>query len=222
MGLRNAPIGFQSFMQRIFKEHMGKFVSVYLDDIIIYSRSAEEHEVHLTKVLEILESNGLYVKLKKCTFEQPEIKFLGHIVGVAGVKVDPAKVAVVASWPAPTNVKEVRSYCGLCNYFRKFIPQYASMVAPLTALTRKDVGFKWTQECQKAFDDVKQALITAPVLAMPDFSNPVEIEIICDASIRGIGAVLTQFGRPIAFESKKLSDTELTQGIKNCTVSYTR
>ena len=227
MGLCNAPSSFQALMNKLFREHLGfptagtsqaagsttgtpkdRFVLIYLDDIIVFSKTPEEHAIHMEKVLKILDEADLYISLKKCDFEKSELKFLGHLVGKDGIKVDPAKTAVIKDWPVPTSVSAVRSFCGLANYFRKFLQGYSSMVAPLTNLTRLDVRFHWTAECQQAFEAVKHALLTAPVLAMPDFSEPFEMEVICDASIKGIGAVLLQHGRPIAFESKKLTPTE--------------
>lgn len=216
MGLCNAPSTFQALMNSIFGSMKG-FCSVYLDDVIIFSKTREEHEAHLERVFQALEENQLYVKLSKCKFELTELKFLGHIVGNNGVKVDPQKTKVVHEWPTPTNVSQVRSFCGLANYFRKFLQGYSTLVAPLTALTRDGVVWgtnTWTPACQKAFDGVKKALTEAPTLAMPDFDNPMEIEVICDASTHGIGAVLTQGGRPIAYESRKLTPTE-----KNWTTS---
>ena len=207
-GLCNAPSVFQRLMNKLFREHLGKFVLIYLDDIIIYSKNVDEHAAHMETVLQILNEADLYISFKKCDFEKPELKFLGHIVGQEGIKVDPSKTKVIKDWPTPKSVTEVRSFCGLMNYFRKFIQGYSSMMTPLTNLTKQNVTFQWTTECEQAFQLAKEALLSAPVLAMPDFSQPFEIEVICDASIQGIGAVLTQFGRPIAFESRKLTPTE--------------
>ena len=210
-GLCNAPSTFQALMNKIFRPYLGKFVLIYVDDIMVMSRSLEEHEDHLAKVLQVLKDNELYVKLSKCDFQKQELKFLGHIVSGDGVKVDPAKTSVVRDWPTPTSVTHVRAFLGLCNYFRKFLQGYTTMVLPLIRLTRKDVLWgpdTWTPACQAAFEQVKQALTEAPTLALPDFANPMEMEVICDASTGGIGAVLTQFGRPLAFESKKLTDAE--------------
>ena len=228
MGLCNAPSTFQALMNKLFREHLGfpgvsppnnetssttstardRFVMIYLDDIIVFSKTPEEHAIHMEKVLKILDDADLYISLKKCDFEKEELKFLGHLVGKDGIKVDPAKTEVIKNWPIPTSVSAVRSFCGLANYFRKFLQGYSSMVAPLTNLTRIDAKFDWTAECQDAFEAVKHALSHAPVLAMPDYTEPFELEVICDASIKGIGAVLLQHGKPIAYESKKLTQTE--------------
>jgi hypothetical protein len=210
MGLCNSAATFQAVMNRLFAKHKA-FCCVYLDDLLIFSKSPEEHAKHLAIVLKVLQENELYCKLKKCDFEKKELKFLGHIVGEGGIKVDPAKISVVQSWPTPSSVTQVRSFLGLANYFRKFLQGYSSQVAPLVALTRQGVFWNsstWTPECQSAFDGVKLALTQAPTLAMADFNEPFEMEILCDASMLGIGAVLTQRGRPIAYESKKLTETE--------------
>ena len=131
---------------------------------------------------------------------------MGHVVGADGTKVDPKKIEVVATWPRPTNVHELRQYLGLANYFRKFICGFAKICMPLHALLRKGTEFVWSQKCDDAFTQLRDALVAAPVLALPDFSKP--FEVICDASGFGVGAVLTQVGRPIAFEGRKMSDPE--------------
>jgi hypothetical protein len=213
-GLCNAPSTFQAVMNKIFRPYLNKFMCVYLDDILIYSKTLAEHEDHLKKVLQVLRENEFYVKLSKCDFEKKELKFLGHMVGADGVKVDPAKTQVVKDWPVPQNVSHVRSFLGLANYFRKFLPAYAIVTAPLIKLTRKGLVWgpdTWTPECQEAFEKVKLDLTKAPTLTTPDYSNPDNkhgFEVICDASTVGIGSVLTQHGLPIAFESRKLTDPE--------------
>jgi hypothetical protein len=210
-GLCNAPSTFQAVMNRIFDRYLNKFMCVYLDDILIYSKVKEDHPRHLAQVLQVLKENEFYVKLSKCDFEKKELKFLGHIVGADGVKVDPAKTVVVKEWQTPQNVANVRSFLGLANYFRKFLPAYALITAPLVKLTRKGLVWgpdTWSAECEQAFQAVKEALTSAPTLTTPDFENWEGMEVICDASTLGIGSVLTQNGKPIAYESRKLSDTE--------------
>jgi transposase InsO family protein len=205
-GLTNAPATFQRVMNDVFSQFVGNFMVVYLDDILIYSKSAEEHEAHLRKVLETLREHKFYANKKKCEFFRSEIPFLGHIVGKDGVKVDPVKVAAVRNWTVPTDVRSLRGFLGLANYFRRFVQGFSTLVTPLTNLTRHSVVWKWTDNCQRAFDSVKVALTNAPVLASPDFEKP--FEVVSDASGFGIGAVLLQEGRPIAFESRKLSGAE--------------
>lgn len=212
-GLTNCPSTFQQLMNQIFKEYLGKFVIIYLDDILIFSPTPEAHLEHLRLVLDKLRTNKLYVKKSKCHFNLSEITFLGHVVGPDGVKVDPRKVQAVQSWPVPQDIHQLRSFLGLANYFRKFIQGYSSLVRPLTDLLRSEanVSKDWSPAAQAAFEGVKWALTHAPVLVLPDFnavhtSKP--FEVVADASLHGVGAVLLQGGRPIAFESKKFTPAE--------------
>lgn len=205
-GLTNAPATFQGVMNKIFERYLGKFVLVYLDDILVFSKNQEEHLEHLRKVFDILRKNKLYAKLTKCHFAKEELEYLGHVVGKDGIKVDPRKIETVAKWARPKDVSQLRSFLGLCNYFRRFIQGYSTLVAPLTHLTRKDVKFTWTDQCEESFEGVKYALTHAPVLILPTFGE--RFEVICDASLVGIGAVLLQNGKPIAFESRKLTPAE--------------
>lgn len=206
-GLTNAPATFQAAMNNMLRPHLNKFVVVYIDDILIYSKDRSQHIKHVQQVLDLLREHKYHIKLKKCEFEKSEVKFLGHIIGAEGVKVDPAKVAVIRDWKQPTNVHGVRSFVGLATYFRKFIEKFSKMVMALTHLTKKDVPFIWSAACQKAFDDVKRALTNAPVLALPNFSLP--FVVICDASKEGLGAVLMQQGKPLAYESRRLLPAEV-------------
>ena len=157
-------------------------------------------------MLEKLRAHQLYAKRSKCEFGLNEVAFLGHRVSAEGIKVDPEKVAAVKDWPTPTNVSHVRSFLGLANYFRRFLAGYASMVSPLTDLLRKDKAWVWSAGCEAAFQAVKTALVEAPVLQAPNYDLP--FEVVCDASDIGIGAVLLQEGRPVAYESRKLTDAE--------------
>ena len=205
-GLTNAPATFQECMSRTFKDQVNKFVLVYMDDIIIYSRTAAEHLEHLRVVLQILRENQFYCKKSKCQFALPEMLYLGHTVSEKGIAVDPKKTAKVAGWLEPTTKLELQRFLGLTNYFRKFIPKYAEMVASLTNLTRKKCEWNWDTSCQHAFDKVKQALVTPPLLAFPDPQQPYQV--VTDASCVGIAAVLLQNDRPVAYESRKLSPAE--------------
>ena len=207
-GLVNAPAVFVETMTKVFQGRgLGEFVVVYLDDILVYSKSPEEHLVHLESVLQTLSDNKLFAQLPKCQFNADSVEYLGHIVSKEGIKPDPKKTEVVKNWPRPQSLKEMRSFLGLANYFRRFIQGYSKIVAPLTTLTREGTEWRrpgiWTKECEAAFHTVKMHLTEAPVLAMPDFSKP--FEVVCDASIVAVGAVLLQEDRPIAFESKKLN-----------------
>jgi hypothetical protein len=208
-GLTNAPATFQSQMDKTFRDYIydGKFVLVYLDDILIYSRTEEEHAVHLRLVLERLRESEFKAKRSKCEFGMAEVAFLGHRVGADGIKVDPDKVKAVESWPTPETQTHVRSFLGLANYFRRFLNGYASVVRPLNELLKKDVTWCWTSACEAAFQAVKAALVSAPILRAPDENKPYEI--VCDASGFGLGAVLLQDGHPVAFESRALTKPEI-------------
>jgi transposase InsO family protein len=206
-GLTNAPATFQTAMNTIFKPFLNKFVLVYLDDILVYSKTPAEHCQHLRQVFGLLREHKLYANAKKCSFAQSAVAYLGHVVSKDGVKVDPRKTAAVINWPPPTNLAELRSFLGLATYFRKFLRDFARMAMPLHRMTRKGVPWDWTSTCQTAFDDIKQALTEAPCLAFPDFTQPFEVH--TDASLAGIGAVLSQNGRPIAFESRRLTPAEV-------------
>ncbi len=207
-GLTNSPAVFQKAMHDVFRPYIGKFVAIYLDDILIYSKTQEEHIEHLRKVLTLLREHKLYAKLSKCEFLKPELRFLGHIVSKDGLKVDPSKVAVVKNWQVPRTVKDLRAFLGLANYFRKYVQGYSSLVAPLTGLMKQDKNSvdDWGPAQQAAFDGVKDMLTSAPVLALPDPAQP--FEIVSDASVNGTGAVLLQNGRVCAYTSKKFSPAE--------------
>jgi hypothetical protein len=156
-GLTNAPATFQSVMNDMLRPYVGKFVVVYLDDILIFSKTAKEHLSHLRQNLQTLRENRFYANPKKCDYMKEEISFLGHRVSANGLKVDPEKVRAVADWKVPKDVHGVRSFSGLANYFRRFLQGYSKMVVPLTNLTRKDKCWEWTEECQEAFEKLKHA-----------------------------------------------------------------
>ena len=148
-GLTNAPATFQAAMNNMLRPYLNKFVVVYIDDILIYSKDRAEHMLHVRLVLDLLRDNKYHIKLKKCEFEKSEVKFLGHLIGAEGVKVDPAKVAIIRDWQVPTNLNGVRSFIGLATYFRKFIAAFSKVVAPLTSLTKKDVPYFGLQLVKK-------------------------------------------------------------------------
>jgi hypothetical protein len=203
-GLTNAPATFQRLMNTIFHDFIREgFVVVYLDDLLVFSKTEEEHIVHLQRVFDRLREHKLYAKLTKCSFFKEELQYLGHIVGRGGLKVDPKKISVVHDWPVPVNVHDVRRFLGLANYFRKFIQGYSRLASPLTELTGSNTPWTWTGQQQAAFEGIKHALTRAPVLALPDPSK--QYKVICDAIDFGVGAVLTQDGRAIAFFSRKLN-----------------
>ncbi len=207
-GLCNAPSTFQAVMNSIFGDLIGRSVLVYLDDILVFSRSPDEHVVHLRQVLDRLRQHKLYVKRSKCEFNRAELPFLGHIVGVDGVRVDPRKAAAVREYPKPQTVTQLRSFMGMASYFRKFLQGLAHSAAPLTKLMSGSKGARvvWTPERDAAFNAIRDALASPPTLAMADPSKPYVVT--TDASDVGIGAVLEQEGRPVAFESRTLSPAE--------------
>ena len=201
-GLTNAPATFQAAMNILFALLLRKCVLVFMDDILIYSATLEEHLQHLEQVFTILQENQLYVKLSKCSFAQQELEYLGHVISAAGVQTDPAKISAVRDWPVPTNVKQVRGFLGLTGYYRRFIKHYGIIRWSLSDFLKKDAVFTWTPTTEAAFQSLKTALAQAPVLALPDFKKTFMIE--TDASNNGIGAVLMQEGHPISYLSKAL------------------
>ncbi|KAI3451450.1 hypothetical protein Pfo_008115 [Paulownia fortunei] len=205
-GLTNAPATFSTLMNQVLHGFLDEFVVVYLDDIVVYSRTLEEHVRHLRKVLERLREHELYAKVSKCSFAQKSTHFLGHIVERGRIRMDPKKVQAIQEWQPPNNVHEVRSFLGLANYYRRFVKGYSEIARPLTDLTRKMETWNWSPQCQAAFDNLKRAIITYPVLALPDLSKPFVVE--TDASDIALGGVLIQDGHPVAFESRKLKDVE--------------
>ncbi|GJS97366.1 retrotransposon protein, putative, ty3-gypsy subclass [Tanacetum coccineum] len=191
-GLTNAPAVFMDLMNRIFHEYLDKFVIVFIDDILVYSKSEEEHERHLRIVLEILRQKKLYAKFSKCEFWLQQVAFLGHIVSADGIIMDPSKVEAITKWPRPTTVTEVRSFLGLAGYLRRFVEGFSRLALPLTQLMRKGEKFVWTDERQESFEELKRRLVSAPILTLPSGSGG--FQIYSDASKKGLGCVLMQHG----------------------------
>ncbi|XP_027155563.1 uncharacterized protein LOC113755899 [Coffea eugenioides] len=167
-GLTNAPAAFMDLMQRIFKKYLDQFVVVFIDDILIYSKTQEEHVKHLEIVLQILREHKLYAKFSKCEFWLEEISFLGHKVSKDGIAVDPAKVEAVMNWKRPETPTEIRSFLGLAGYYRRFIQDFSKISGPMTELTKKGNKFIWTPNCESSFQELKRRLTSAPVLVLPD------------------------------------------------------
>ena len=206
-GLTNAPSTFMRLMNHVLRAFIGKFVVVYFDDILIYSKNLDDHLIHLKVVLDVLRKERLFANLKKCTFCTDKLVFLGFVVSARGIQVDEEKVRAIQDWPSSTSVSKVRSFHELASFYRRFVKDFSSIAAPITEVIKKDVGFKWGEEEEKAFKVIKEKLTHAPLLALPNFAKTLEVE--CDASGLGIGAVLMQEGRPIAYFSEKLSGAAL-------------
>jgi hypothetical protein len=205
-GLTNAPSVFMDLMSRVFHEYLDTFVVVFIDDILVYSADRVKHEEHLRTVMEKLREKKLFAKIKKCEFWLEEVSFMGHVVNKNGLAVDPAKVKAVVEWERPTNVREIRSFLGLAGYYRRFIEKFSSLSGPLTALTRKNAPFIWSVECEESFQELKWRLVTAPVLTLPVES--VGYVVYTDASKKGLGCVLMQQGRVVAYASRQLKEHE--------------
>ncbi|KAL4026597.1 hypothetical protein IC575_015033 [Cucumis melo] len=205
-GLTNAPAMFMDLMNRVFREFLDTFVIVFIDDILIYSKTEAKHEEHLRMVLQTLRDNKLYAKFSKCEFWQKQVSFLGHVVSKAGVSMDPAKIEAVTSWTRPSTVSEVCSFLGLACYYRRFVENFSRIATPLTQLTRKGAPFVWSKACNDSFQNLKQKLVTAPVLTVPDGSG--SFVIYSDASKKGLGCVLMQQGKVVAYASHQLKSHE--------------
>ncbi|KAL1204567.1 RNA-directed DNA polymerase-like protein [Cardamine amara subsp. amara] len=206
-GLTNAPSTFMRLMNHILRAYICKFVVVYFDDILIYSTCLADHLSHLEQVLETLRLEHLYANLKKCTFCADQVVFLGFVISSQGLKVDEEKIKAIQDWPTPTTIGHVRSFHGLASFYRRFVRNFSTLAAPLTSVIKKDVAFKWGSAQEEAFNKLKDSLTHAPVLVLPNFDKTFEIE--CDASGTGIGAVLTQGGKPVAYFSEKLNGASL-------------
>jgi hypothetical protein len=203
-GLSNAPSTFMRLMNHVFKPFIGLFVVVYFDDILVYSKSQQDHMEHLYQVFQTLRKQKLYVNLKKCHFLTDSLVFLGYVVSAEGIKMDPSKIEAIISWPVPKSLHDIRSFHGLASFYRRFIRSFSSIIAPITECL-KGGKFQWNEEAQKSFELIKKKVTEAPVLVLPDFSKLFEVD--CDASGVGIGAVLSQEGKPIAFFSEKLNES---------------
>ncbi|XP_016173185.1 uncharacterized protein LOC107615654 [Arachis ipaensis] len=206
-GLTNTHAVFVDYMNRIFCPFLDKFVVVFINDILIYSKTEEELVKHLRIVLQILKERKLYEKLSKCEFWKDEVKFLGHVVSKQGIAVDPSKVEAVMEWGRPASVTEIRSFLGLAGYYRRFIKGFSQIALPLTRLTPKDASFVWTSECEEIFQALKQNLTTTPVLVLPEPNEP--FEVYCDASLKGMGCVLMQHRNVVAYASRQLRPHEV-------------
>jgi hypothetical protein len=205
-GLTNAPAYFMNLMNKVFMEELDKFAVVFIDDILVYSKSVEEHEQHLRVVLGKLRAHKMYAKFSKCEFWLEKISFLGHILTAEGVAVDPGKVETVSNWQQPTNVSEIRSFLGLAGYYQRFIEGFSKIARPMTELLKKEKKFNWTESCEKSFQELKRRLTTAPVLTLPDIQR--DFIVYCDASRQGLGCVLMQDENVVVYASRQLKPHE--------------
>jgi hypothetical protein len=206
-GLTNAPSTFMRLMNHVLRAFIGKFVVVYFDDILIYSKPIGEHMKHIRQVLDELRKEKLFANLEKCNFCTDHVVFLGFVVLGKGIEVDESKVKAIKDWPAPTNVSQVRSFHGLAGFYRRFVRDFSTIAAPLNELTKKGVDFKWGNSQENAFQELKKHLTEAPLLVLHYFTKTFEVE--CDASGIGIGGVLMQQGKPVAYFSEKLGGAQL-------------
>ena len=215
MGLKNSPQMFQRLMETVLQGMTFKFCLIYLDDIIVYSKNFSDHVQHLKQVFDRLRESGLKLHPTKCSFAQTEIKYLGHIVSSEGIAPDQEKIDAISSYPIPRKLKDLRAFLGLSGYYRKFIRNYAKIATPLYSLTKKNTEFIWTIECNNAFEQLKSALTSHPILGYPDYDQP--FRIYTDASSFSIGAVLCQVQndteRVICYSGRALTKQEQNYGI---------
>ncbi|XP_058754567.1 uncharacterized protein LOC131627728 [Vicia villosa] len=200
-GLTNAPASFQALMNQVFQQFLRKFVIIFFDDLLVYSKSFEDHLAHIHLIFQTIRDNHLFLNKNKCAFAEPRVEYLGHFITKEGVSTDPAKILAVSSWPVPSTIKQLRGFLGLAGYYRRFVKDFGKLAKPLIDLLKKD-SFFWSSEANFAFQHLKQALISAPVLSLPNFAKKNVVE--TDASGKGIGAVLMQDHHPIAYISKSL------------------
>ncbi|KAL1533106.1 hypothetical protein AAHA92_33038 [Salvia divinorum] len=206
-GLTNAPAVFMDLMNRVFHPYLDKFVLVFIDDVLVYSKNEKEHEEHLRITLETLRAEKLYAKFSKCEFWLKEVNFLGHVVTAEGIRVDPAKVEAEQLWKTPKTPNEIWSFLGLAGYYRRFIEGFSKIARPMTQQLKKGIKVNWTTECEASFQLLKEKLTTAPVLAVPE--PGIDYVVYTDASKVGLGCVLMQNGKVIAYASRQLRPHEM-------------
>ncbi len=219
-GLANAPAVFQAFINDVLREMLNRFVFVYLDDILIFSDSLQEHIDHIQQVLKKLLENHLFVKLEKCEFHVSQVSFLGYVVSQEGIQMEPRKVSAITNWPQPKTLKQVQRFLGFANFYRRFIHNFSTIAAPISALTKgSPTRIQWTAEALESSDRLKKLFSSAPILLHPDPELPFIVEV--DASEVGVGAVLSQRSvsdnrvRPCSFFSRSLSSAERNYDVGN-------
>ncbi|GJS01341.1 putative reverse transcriptase domain-containing protein [Tanacetum coccineum] len=199
-GLTNAPTIFMDLMNWVCRPYLDKFMIVFIDDILIYSKTKEEHDAHLKLILELLKKEELYAKFSKCDFWLSKVQFLGHVIDSEGIHVDPAKIESIKDWESPKTPTKIHQFLGLAGYYQRFIEGFSKITQPLTKLTQKSVKFNWGEKEETAFQILKQTLCNAPILALPEGSE--NFVVYCDASYKGLGAVLMQKEKVIAYASR--------------------
>jgi hypothetical protein len=218
-GLTNAPTYFMNLMNKVFMEYLDKFVVVFIDDILVYSKSDGDHEEHLRLVLQKLRDNQLYAKFRKCEFWLDEVPFLGHIISNGGISVDPAKVREVVGWKILSSATEIHSFLRLTGYYQRFIEGFSKIAKPMISLLEKGREFKWTWDCQDSFNQLKLRLMSPLVLIMPDLQKG--FDIYCDVCRQGFGCVLMQEGHVIAYVSRQLRKHELNYPTRDIELAAT-
>ena len=211
-GLTNAPSVFQRLMNKIFREELGISVLVYLDDILIFSQSIEEHWQHLRNALARLREAKLYGRIHKCSFLKDQVEYLGFDISAEGIKPSESKIRTILEWPTPETPRDVRSFLGLCSFYRRFVRGFSNIAAPLTELTKEKKPWQWREDQEElAFNQMKIAMTTAPVLLYPDFAK--QFTVTTDASLVAVGGILQQDQgqglQPVAYASKKLNSAEV-------------
>ncbi|KAG8483033.1 hypothetical protein CXB51_021970 [Gossypium anomalum] len=205
-GLTNTPAAFMDLMNHVFQPFLDRFVVVFIDDILIYSEIEAKHDEHLCILLQVLREKELYAKFNKCEFWLREVTFLGHVVSAEGIKVDPRKIEEILEWKPPKSVSKIQSFLGLAGYYRRFVEGFSVMAVPLTKLIRKGVSFVWTEKQQETFEKLKKVLTEAPVLIQPKSGK--DFTVYSDASHVGLGCVLMQEGKVVAYASRQLKPHE--------------
>jgi hypothetical protein len=205
-GLTKALATFMCLVNSIFSQYLDKFVVVFIDDILVYYKTKEEHEESLRIVLQMLRKHKLYAKFDKCDFYQKEIQYLGHVISAKRIIIDPKKIKLIMEWPVPKDVADIQSFIGITRYYRRFVEGFSKIAYPITSLQKKGINSNWSKKCQDIFNKLKELLTTAPILKVAD---PYKHFTICvDGSKEGLGGILTQEGHIICYESQKLKERE--------------
>nr|GEZ57184.1 putative reverse transcriptase domain-containing protein [Tanacetum cinerariifolium] len=209
-GLTNAPVIFMDLMNRVYKTYLDKFVIIFIDDILIYSKDKKEHEEHLKEILELLKKEKLYAKLLKCKFWIPKVQFLGHVIDSRGIHVDPAKIESIKDWASPKTPTKIRQFLGLAGYYQRFIEGFLKIAKTMMKLTQKGIKFNWGKKEENAFQLIKQKLCNAPILALPKGSK--DFVVYCDASHKA-NVVAGALSRKERIEPLRVQAIVMTTGL---------